>query len=107
MVNDERAGFDDVRLAERRAAKKRANPCEQLEVHVARNRVVRPALEGAHANDRVRTRLGENDHGLVSTPGTYPSLNAPYTAIRPSRQKQSGRGNPASAMRFSSSGRET
>ena len=45
-----------------------ADTGEQLRVHLALGDVVRPALEGAHALDRVGVRRREHDHRHVAVP---------------------------------------
>ena len=68
VVDDERPGLDDVGLPEHRPAQERLHARQKLEVDVARDDVVRSALEGADADDRVRARLGEDDQRDVAVP---------------------------------------
>ena len=68
MVDDDRAGLDDLRLAERGPAEERPDAGTQLDIEVARDDVVGAALEPADADDRVRVRLGEQDQRDVPVP---------------------------------------
>jgi hypothetical protein len=68
MVDDERTGLDDVRLADRRAAQEGADARQQLEIDVPRHGVVGAALERSHTDDRLCAGLGENDHRDVPVP---------------------------------------
>lgn len=76
MVDDEGACLDDVRLAQHRPAQERSDAREELEVEVARDDVVGTALERAHTGDRIRVRVGQDDHGNVPVPAA-PRLARP------------------------------
>jgi hypothetical protein len=68
MIDGERTGVDDVRLAQHGSPEERPHAREQLEVHVTRHDVVRAALERPDAGDGVRARVGQNDHRHVPVP---------------------------------------
>ena len=68
MVDDQRSGFDDLRLADQGSPEERPHPCEQLEVDVTGHDVVRAALESAHPRDRIRVGLGQHDHWHIAVP---------------------------------------
>ena len=68
VVDDERPGLDDIGLPEHGPPEERPDAREELQVHVAGDDVVRPALEGADAHDGVGARLGQHDDRHVPVP---------------------------------------